>query len=51
MLLEAAFDAVRTVVLAVRAALVGNTESDAVYNLAYNAGGCWAGLQSRCSSS
>lgn len=39
MLLEAGFDAVRTVVLAVRAALVGDTDGDSVYRLAYYAGG------------
>ena len=38
MLLEAGFDAVRTVVLAVRAALVGDTHGAAVYRLAYYAG-------------
>lgn len=38
MLLEAGFDAVRTVVLAVRAALTGDTDGDAVYRLAYYAG-------------
>lgn len=43
MLLEAGFDAVRTVVLAVRAALVGDTQGAAVYRLAYYAG-VWGSL-------
>lgn len=38
-LLDAGFDAARTVVLAVRAALTGDTEGEAVYRLAYHAGG------------
>ena len=42
MLLEAGFDAVRTLVLAVRAALVGDTQGEAVYRLAYYAGE-WVG--------
>lgn len=37
-LLEAGFDAVRAVVLSVRAGLVGDTEGEAVYRLAYCAG-------------
>ncbi len=47
MLLEAGFDAVRTVVLAVRAALVGDTQGAAVYRLAYYAG-AWP--QGACSA-
>lgn len=39
MLLEAGFDAARTVVLAVRAGLVGDTGGEAVYRLAFHAGG------------
>ncbi|KAI7840243.1 hypothetical protein COHA_006025 [Chlorella ohadii] len=48
MLLEAGFDAVRTVVLAVRAALVGDTQGAAVYRLAYYAGAAMELLSYMC---
>ena len=38
-LLEVGFDAVRAVVLAVRVGLVGDTDGETVYRLAYYAGG------------
>eukprot|EP00887_Chlorella_sp_A99_P006281 scaffold3.g6281.t1 len=47
-LLDAGFDAVRVVVLAVRAALVGSTHGDAVYRLAYHAGAAMECLSCLC---
>ena len=42
-LLDAAFDSVRTLVLAVRAGLTSQeASSEEVYGLAFSAGGCWA---------